>query len=1199
MAWNCQAARLLFQLESWFKQQAPGEWVPPTVEPAREQSIKCVHSRNEHTDDQKRRYPLVNSVLIFGRRRLAAFAGLLVSGCLLLSQPAAGQDILISGIEIGQDGSAVQIGAAIEAVEGRQDLDAETRASVIAFLRVAETQLESKRSADAMAEQYSGSLDTAPAEADALRAQLLGQSPESVTIESLGIDDSSPLAELQQRLAKETAELYAVDSELAELNSQVETQIGRPAVARERIAQLQRTREELATNADGSVVIGEEQILTDARKLAAQSRRAAAGSDINRLEQELLSYAVRLDLLRVKRDVAARSQVTLQQRADMLRTLVSDLQQAAETRAKEAAIDAELAAADKHPVVRSLAEYNASLAVNLPSGAADIEEAKAQLAEITTKTRSIERRLARSRQFIAIGGNSRITGRLLIEERRSLPQVGRYRPKDAEIAEAGLALMFVQEQRRGLAPLDDRAQELMADADLEALGEAEIATIASEVQLLLRSRADLLLRMENSYRNYLQVLGDLDAAQDRLLESAGEYEEFLNQSLLWIPSAPIAFKSSWSDVSEAAKWAVSVDAWRGAFAVLGKSLRANYASALAFVLLLGLLLLVRPPLNATYASMSLRIGKLSTDNIGLTIGSLAIALAKALPVPLIIAGTAWFLYKAPQATAFSDTFASGLSATAFFLLNTLLLRTLSEPGGVFVTHFAWNPANTLLIRRQLGRLTFFATPLVFTTVFMFVSEGATGNSNLGRFLFVPLMLVLAFVIHPLVHPGTGLAASYYKQRPQSWVSKFQWVWYAVAVGLPLLLAVISLLGNVYTSTKLASLFVDSVWVAFGLIIINMVVLRWLALSRRKLELKILLQEREAQKAEKETAAQNNAEGDAPAITAEPLDLDAVDQQSRNLLRAGLVFAAAIAGWQIWSEIFPAFTVLEGVSLWSRSVVVDGVETFTRVTLADLLLAFFVVVVAAIASKNLPGFMEIALPQRLNVEPGSRYAINTLVRYFIIMVGTVAVLNIIGWNWSRIQWLVAALSVGLGFGLQEIVANFVSGLVILFERPVRVGDTVTVGQLTGTVSRIRIRATTITDWDRKEIIVPNKSFITEQVVNWTLTDSITRVVIPVGVDYGSEVGLVHKVISDALPTLPLVLDEPAPRVYFSGFGDSSLDFTLHVYLRQLGDRMPLIHEVHNAILKELRGHGIQIPFPQRDLHIRTMVDPPDTNENSNQ
>jgi len=166
---------------------------------------------------------------------------------------------------------------------------------------------------------------------------------------------------------------------------------------------------------------------------------------------------------------------------------------------------------------------------------------------------------------------------------------------------------------------------------------------------------------------------------------------------------------------------------------------------------------------------------------------------------------------------------------------------------------------------------------------------------------------------------------------------------------------------------------------------------------------------------------------------------------------------------------------------------------------------------------------------------------------------------------------------------------VSGLVILFERPVRVGDTVTVGELTGTVSRVRIRATTITDWDRKEIIVPNKSFITEQVINWTLSDPITRVVITVGVSYGSDVQLAHRVMEETLTSMPLVLDDPPPKVYFVGFGESSLDFRLNVYSRELADRLPLTHAVHEEILGALRKNGIEIPFPQRDLHLKSVAD----------
>jgi len=351
----------------------------------------------------------------------------------------------------------------------------------------------------------------------------------------------------------------------------------------------------------------------------------------------------------------------------------------------------------------------------------------------------------------------------------------------------------------------------------------------------------------------------------------------------------------------------------------------------------------------------------------------------------------------------------------------------------------------------------------------------------------------------------------------------------------------------------------------------------------------LEEEREAEEASRENELEPEAEGELPVVEPEPLDLDEVDAQTRKLLGWGLLLVAVIVGWGIWSEVFPAFRLLDQVSLWSQTIVVDGVETIVPVTLANVLLAVLVAAGTVVASRNLPGLMEIAILQHLTLEPGSRYATITLVRYVVVTVGTVSVLNIIGWNWSQIQWLVAALSVGLGFGLQEIVANFVSGLIILFERPVRVGDTVTVGQLSGTVSRVQIRATTITDWDRKEIIVPNKAFITEQVINWTLADPITRIVVEVGISYGSDVERAQEVMLKTLQSLPLVLEDPPPKVFFLGFGDSSLDFKLFVHLRQLSERLPLTHSVHEEILKALREHGIEIPFPQRDLHLRSTVE----------
>jgi potassium efflux system protein len=180
---------------------------------------------------------------------------------------------------------------------------------------------------------------------------------------------------------------------------------------------------------------------------------------------------------------------------------------------------------------------------------------------------------------------------------------------------------------------------------------------------------------------------------------------------------------------------------------------------------------------------------------------------------------------------------------------------------------------------------------------------------------------------------------------------------------------------------------------------------------------------------------------------------------------------------------------------------------------------------------------------------------------------------------------------LGFGLQEIFANFVSGLILLFERPIRIGDVITLEDVTGTVTRIQIRATTITDWDRKELVVPNKDLITGRLLNWTLGDRVNRLVINVGVAYGSDTRQVHELLLQIADQHPDVLEDPAPLVTFEAFGDSTLNFVLRCYLSSLGDRLPTLHDLNSAIHEQFATAGIEIAFPQRDLHIRSYIPVP--------
>jgi len=310
-----------------------------------------------------------------------------------------------------------------------------------------------------------------------------------------------------------------------------------------------------------------------------------------------------------------------------------------------------------------------------------------------------------------------------------------------------------------------------------------------------------------------------------------------------------------------------------------------------------------------------------------------------------------------------------------------------------------------------------------------------------------------------------------------------------------------------------------------------------------------------------------------------------------LLGLGLI----VGVWGIWQDLTPAFSFMNRVELWSYNIAAGGQGApqggaavgHRVVYLSDLVFALITATATGVLVRHGPAILQIVLLSRLPIDPAARFAATTIVRYVIVIVGVAMSFNAIGIGWSRVQWLAAAITVGLGFGLQEIFANFVSGLIVLFERPVRIGDIVTVGGIDGTITRIRMRATTVTDFNRRELIVPNKEFITGQIVNWTLSDPVTRVVVPVGIAYGSDTRLARDLLLKTARECPHVMDDPVPAALFKGFGNSTLDFELRVFIPNRDVWADMIHELHTRIDDEFRRAGIEIAFPQQDVHIRSV------------
>ncbi|MSM40937.1 MAG: mechanosensitive ion channel [Geobacter sp.] len=268
----------------------------------------------------------------------------------------------------------------------------------------------------------------------------------------------------------------------------------------------------------------------------------------------------------------------------------------------------------------------------------------------------------------------------------------------------------------------------------------------------------------------------------------------------------------------------------------------------------------------------------------------------------------------------------------------------------------------------------------------------------------------------------------------------------------------------------------------------------------------------------------------------------------------------------------------------------GVQLFTigvtQITLWTVIYLIILMVLLFYLSGKLRRWIVERALVKTRMEVGARQATGSIIRYFIIAVGFVIILQTAGIDLTALNVLAGAVGIGLGFGLQNIINNFFCGLIILFERPIKVGDRVVVGNVEGDVVQISGRSTTVVTNDNIAIIVPNSKFVTENVVNWSHGDPKVRFRIPVSVAYGSDVRLVERLLLEAAAENPDVLEKPAPGVRLMEFGESGLAFELRAWSTSLAHRKGLLISALNfAIYDKFTANGVEIPFPQRDVRIR--------------
>ncbi|MEO1406778.1 MAG: mechanosensitive ion channel domain-containing protein, partial [Pseudomonadota bacterium] len=711
--------------------------------------------------------------------------------------------------------------------------------------------------------------------------------------------------------------------------------------------------------------------------------------------------------------------------------------------------------------------------------------------------------------------------------------------------------------------------------------------------------------LEEGIRDHrLGLLSDLieagQAQSDRLnekevrlsetLREAQSLRNTLDRRLLWLPSNVSPLRNWLPSVLSSFEWITSpelrVSVWENYRDALGQSPLLIALTALLFCVAI----YARRHLRESLIDLNGAVGKIARDKYSTTPAALLVSVGLASPIPILLAGLSLPIFLFDSQSIALKAFGAGVTSLAGLLLLIRIAAIISAEDSLLSTHFNWSSRALAAIRSVPSWLLIVLCVLASIVIAALVSGRADTQDGIGSLAFIFASALVSLLGYKTFGLERGVVRQIVSEDVGNGPLFLGFFTFAIA---PLIVGALPLLGYFDTAVALQSRVLASATLLFVAALLFGILNRILLIAQRRLALRRAIERRErkaAERAEREQLGEGDDEEDfiEPSATTEELQRERqlISSQTERLLFYVFGIGILIGLFGIWATVLPALGVANDITLWTGVDTIDGVRTARPVTLWNLFLFFAFNIGGVFAAYNIRGILEVGVFQRLHLSAGSRYAIQTIIGYFFVGTGIIAGFLQLGVDWSRLQWIIAALGVGLGFGLQEIVANFISGLIILFERPVRVGDTVNIGELEGDVTNIAIRATTVRDFDNREVLLPNKSIITENVTNWTLRDSVVRIIINIGVAYGSDIEAVREILLRIADDENDVLETPEPRAFFMNHGDSSLDFELRVFISNPRKRFRVRDELNTAINKAFKEAGIEIPFPQRDLHIRS-------------
>ena len=883
-------------------------------------------------------------------------------------------------------------------------------------------------------------------------------------------------------------------------------------------------------------------------------------------DQFTVLYQSRYDLLNA-RVQAQQKQIAAIQEAINQKNL-------AQTQSQVEQVQQQSQSAVKNPFIQKELDLNAQLSQYLLEQTAktntltqDELRMRNVLDNLTQTQRTIDE------QISALQGTL-VLSRIIQQQKQKLPTNLNIQGLSKQIADLRVQIFDITQKRNELYDIDAYISKIEQD-------ENKSFTPAEKAQLtnLLTERRKVASDLIKSLNNQLNLAISLELTQQQITQISDQIQSKLDQQSFWVKSnnpinldwikkLPMSLKAQFDGIGKKIGFPTNFD---------------NLPYLLTYVFILfvigGLIFKFKESIKQRLSVINGEINTLRSDSQWHT------PLALFYTAFLSLSGTLWFL-AACQLLGFffvknpQEFWEWSLSMAGYWWFFSFILAIL-RPNGILVRHFGFAKESAAALQDVTKRIIVSVVLLLNTSIFSNVMDTGLANDVLGEINTIVALLFCIVIIAPrFVRTEKSLNSSVTDQRDRTLLKIMRVLLQLVPVILIALIA----LGYYYTALNLITHIINTyiAWVVWSLV--RHTIYRGVTVASRRLAYRRLQEKRQQKQPDSNDAS---ASDDVVVITEQEEGLALNEVRSQLLRFADLFIWTALFAifYYVWSDLVTVVSYLRDITLWQQTSTTEAGVVTETISLFNLIVALIIVVITYILVRNIQGILEVLLFSRVKLSQGTPYTITTLLTYIFVAVGGAWAFSTLGMSWSKLQWLFAALSVGLGFGMQEIFANFVSGIILLFERPIRVGDTVTINGVTGTVAKIRIRAITMIDPDRKEVIVPNKSFVTGQVINWALSNTITRLVVSVGVAYGSDLDLVKRLLLQAAHEQPSVLKDPEPRALFLTFGASTLDHELRVYVGQVSERNDTLDALNRRVNELFAENNIDIAFNQLDIFIK--------------